>query len=166
MMKKLCFTILAILLFGATILSAKSDEIYKRKKVKPNFFIPEASVPEKEKLPAFPALEKGLIKVTDEGVFVKRVYVPQKAPVKKNAEKEAYTKSIVRETTSNSNDVAKYLASDGLGDDLSKDSSYIEKIKAYENDMMTFAKTRNMPRNSRLEMDLQKMSTEVHFLVE
>lgn len=165
-MKRIGFIIFATLLLGATMLSAKGAEVYKRKTVKPNFFMPEAPVAKKDKLPPFPALEKGLIKVTEEGIVMKRVYRPKQDTARQNAAKGAFKKNISQKSSSNAEEISEYLPSDGLGDNLSKDSGYMAKIKAYEDDMMTFARTKNMPKNSQLETDLKKMNSEVPFRVD
>jgi hypothetical protein len=167
-MKKLCFAVVGILLFGVTILSANSGEVYKRKPLKPNFFMPETSVAKKrEKLPAFPALEKGLIKVTDDGVIMKKVYTPPKKSPKQTTQNDTYDKKgLTQKVSSNAEALAKYSPEDGMGDDLSKDNNYIAKIKSYEDDMTTFAQTKVMPKNLQLEADLQKMDSEMPFKVD
>ena len=167
-MKKLCFAVVVILFFGVTILSAKSGEVYKRKQLKPNFFMPETSVAKKrEKLPAFPALEKGLIKVSEDGVIMKKVYTPPKKTPHRSAKNNTYDKKdLPQKVSSNAEALAKYSPEDGMGDDLSKDSNYIAKIKSYEDDMKTFAQTKVMPKNMQLEADLQKMDSEMPFKVD
>ncbi|MBO7556571.1 MAG: hypothetical protein J6T72_04175 [Alphaproteobacteria bacterium] len=166
-MKKLCFIAVAILLFLGTILSAKSSEVYKRKQIKPNFFMPETSEVKREKLPAFPALEKGLIKVSEDGVIMKKVYTPPKKAPKRSAKKNICgKKNLSKKVSSNAVELAKYSPSDGLGDDLSKDRNYIAKIRSYENDMNTFAQTKIMPKNLQLEADLKKMNSEMPFKVD
>lgn len=71
-MNKMGFLTLAVLAAGTAAATAQESGRYVRKAVRPGFFIPEKELEKKqERLPEFPAIESGLIKVTDEGVMVK-----------------------------------------------------------------------------------------------
>lgn len=70
-MNKLEFLALAVLAAGTTTATAQENGRYVRKAVRPGFFIPEKEFDRQERLPEFPAIESGLIKVTDEGVMIR-----------------------------------------------------------------------------------------------
>ncbi len=70
-MNKLEFLALAVLAAGTTTAAAQENGRYVRKAVRPGFFIPEKEFDRQERLPEFPAIESGLIKVTDEGVMIR-----------------------------------------------------------------------------------------------
>lgn len=71
-MNKMGLLTLAVLTAGTAAATAQESGRYVRKAVRPGFFIPEKELEKKqERLPEFPAIESGLIKVTDEGVMVR-----------------------------------------------------------------------------------------------
>lgn len=71
-MNKMGLLTLAVLTVGTAAATAQESGRYVRKAVRPEFFIPEKELEKKqERLPEFPAIESGLIKVTDEGVMVR-----------------------------------------------------------------------------------------------
>lgn len=70
-MNKFVLGLLAFTAPFATSAMAQESGRYARKAVRPSFFIPEKEFDKRERLPEFPAIESGLIKVTDEGIMVR-----------------------------------------------------------------------------------------------
>lgn len=70
-MNKSGFLALAVLATFTVSATAQESGRYTRKAVRPGFFIPEKEFDRQERLPQFPAIESGMIKVTDEGIMVK-----------------------------------------------------------------------------------------------
>lgn len=70
-MNKFVLGLLAFTAAFATSATAQESGRYTRKAVRPNFFIPEKEFDKQERLPEFPAIESGLIKVTEEGIMIK-----------------------------------------------------------------------------------------------
>ena len=165
---------------------------YVRKQVRPDFFIPEKEFNRQEKLPAFPAIGNGAIKVTDEGVMVKTVEktedqeeesdnsqnynLQQQKPRRpfrlrdlqlKPMEQKEEVVAVIRPTEPRKEYVEiPDNADDDLVDDLSNVPEYKDIQQAYEDDIKAMAKTGKMPENKKLETDLQKMSSDTSFAVE
>ena len=164
-MKKILILLFVIVFLALGGFVSQANSRYVRKKVQPNFFMPQENVAEGEKLPSFPALEKGMLKVSDDGVvLVKKTvttYVPTKEEkyLPKPAEKKIGSPNK-RDKTS-----TVYSPDDGMGDDFSKSSKYLAMKEAYENDLQMIVKTGEIPQNEALTIDLQKMNSEMPFMV-
>ena len=172
--------------------AAAQAQEYVRKQVRPDFFIPEKEFNRREKLPTFPAIENGAIKVTDEGVMVKTVEktedqeeesdnsqnynLQQQKPRRpfrlrdlqlKPMEQKEEVVAVIRPVEPRKEYVEiPDNADDGLADDLSDVPEYNAIQQAYEDDIKAMAKTGKMPENKKLETDLQKMSSDTSFAVE
>ncbi len=159
-MKKIAFLAVLVGCFIVSLLAAQADGGYVRKKVRPNFFMPEEKTAKREILPAFPALEKGILKVSDEGVVLIKKTVTNYVP-------SANEKKLPMPATNSyvKNNVPTYTADEGMGDDFSKSERYLAMQESYEKDLQIIAQTGVMPRNEQLLKDLQKMNSEMPFRV-
>lgn len=175
-----------ILLAGVLICTTfdVNAQQYVRKKVQPDFFIPTKELERQEKLPQFPAIESGAIKVSKGRVMVKTYdeieedkHIDENKPQKNIREiisPRIIQKPVVAFALPDERPIppaetpkkeTEYSIQDGLGDELSKNEEYIAKEKAYEKDLQVLAQTGNLPKNSQLEADLEKMSDSLSFRV-
>lgn len=159
-MKKFALFTMLVGCFVVILSVAHADGAYVRKKIKPNFFMPEENTVKRENLPAFPALEKGILKVSDNGVVLIRKTVTNYVP-SENEKKLPMpaTNSYVK------NNAPTYTSDEGMGDDFSKSERYAAIQKSYENDLQIIAQTGEIPQNELLLKDLQKMNSEMPFRV-
>lgn len=169
-MKKIAFFIFIILLLAFGGFASQANSGYVRKKVKPNFFMPEEKAAQGEKLPSFPALEKGMLKVSDDGmVLIKKTvttYIPTKKEKNLPPPKKAEQATNKRASSYRKNDVvAEYTPDDGMGEDFSKSSEYLAMKDAYIRDLQIIADTGETPQNEQLLKNLQKMNSEMPFMV-
>ena len=173
------FVILLSGVFVFTSLNVNSQQ-YVRKQVQPDFFIPTKELNPQEKLPSFPAIESGAIKVSKGRVMVKTFeendaeYEEKQPRVKEVIMPLVIKKPVVAFALPDEENIKKkkapkieteYSLQDGLGDELSKNEQYLAKEKAYEKDLQVLSQTGNLPKNEQLEIDLQKMSDSLSFRV-
>ncbi|MBP5399512.1 MAG: hypothetical protein J6Y53_03755 [Alphaproteobacteria bacterium] len=165
-MKKIAFFTVLIGCFAISMLAAQAGGTYVRKKIKPSFFMPEEKTAKGEILPAFPALEKGILKVSDDGVILVKKNITNYVPSAKEKELPMPLKARKQNSYEENEDVATtYTPDEGLGDDFSKSERYLAMQKAYNYDLQVIAQTGQAPQNEQLTKDLQKMSSEKRFEV-
>ena len=173
------FVILLSGVFVFTSLNVNAQQ-YVRKQVQPDFFIPTKELNRQEKLPSFPALESGAIKVSNGRVMV-RTYqetdedTEEKQPIVQEVITPLLKKPVVAFALPEEETVktkkapiieTEYSSQDGLGDELSKNEQYLAKEQAYEMDLQVLSQTGELPQNPQLESDLEKMSDSLSFRVE
>lgn len=174
------FVILLSGVFVFTSLNVNAQQ-YVRKQVQPDFFIPTNELNKQEKLPSFPAIESGAIKVSNGRVMVKTYQETDEEETEKQpVVQEILTPLIIKKpvvafalpeeepvkTKREPIIETEYSQQDGLGDELSKDELYLAKEQAYEKDLQVLSQTGDLPRNEQLESDLKKMSDSLSFRVE
>ena len=169
-MKKIAFFVFVFLVLALGGFVSQANSGYVRKKVKPNFFMPEEKAVKGEKLPSFPALDKGILKVSDDGVVLVKKTVTTYVPTKKEKElplpKKAKSTNYKKANSYNKNRTfTTYTPEEGLGDDFDKSERYLAMKESYENDLQVIAKTGKIPQNEQLLRDLQKMNSEMPFMV-
>lgn len=177
-MKKIGIGIIGIAILLCTF--AYAEDRYVRKTVRPSFFIPEKEFDKREKLPPFPALESGAIKITDEGVMLK-IKEQQKIANRQKPKRKKIDRDIIGEKGFRNLKMVQpeepaievpapekkvYSPDDGLGNDLAQDPEYINKLKIYDQDLRTISETGKMPDNLQLKSDLDAMNSNLSFSVQ
>lgn len=177
-MNKLVILLSGVFVFTSLNVNAQQ---YVRKQVQPDFFIPTNELSKQEKLPSFPAIESGAIKVSKGRVMVKTYQEKEEDEIEKQPiaqeilapiiiKKPVVAFTLPEEKTSKRKKApiveTEYSSQDGLGDELSKNEQYLEKEQAYEKDLQVLSQTGDLPRNEQLESDLKKMSDSLSFRVE